>query len=135
MNGSVRLACLLILTAVASQGCASMAPAGPLARTDAGVVEMDWRTGRNLELAEHTFRRDRSGHLVVAVRLINLSDEPYYACLCVDFRDGVGAYERCAHQNDTEKLPPGGTSMEWTSYKDSAASYVVSIRSARFWQW
>jgi hypothetical protein len=135
VNRIAALACLVTCAALAAQGCNTMAPAGAQARTEAGLVEMDWRTRRNLELAEHTFRRDRFGHLVAAVRLVNVSGEPYYACLCVDFRDGVGAYERCAHQNDTEKLPPGPTSIEWTSYNDSAASYVIRIRSAHFWQW
>jgi hypothetical protein len=132
---TVLAASLLMLAGLCAQGCASMAPAGPNGHTDAGVVEMDWRSRRNLELAEHTFGRDRFGQLVVNVRLVNTSAEPYYARFCVDFVDGEGGYERRAHQTDTEKLPVGVTEMEWASYRPDASRYILRIRSARFWQW
>lgn len=126
----------LALGACIAGGCAaSWARQSPQMLTHCGEIKMDRTSARRLQTAEHRWRREVSGRLVVFVRFRNVSDKPYLAKLRVKFKDRDGMWERGAYDMDEHEFPPGETSLEWTSYTRDAARYEIEVRKGRFYLW
>jgi hypothetical protein len=96
---------------------------------------MDCATRRRLQLVSHTSRRDSRGHMVVSLRFLNASEEPYRARVRVAFRDAAGTLEPGADAVDQHRFPPGQSMLEWTSYRPEASGYVVRVEGAGLLPW
>ena len=127
----------IAIAAVTAGGCSVFCPApSPLARVGPGEVRLHWPACRTLTVAEQTCRRDALNHMVVRVRLRNLSTSPYLASIRVEFADEEGTTEEGSERADSQEFAPGTSApIEWTSRSDSAVSYVVDVRSGRGFPW
>jgi hypothetical protein len=127
----------VLLVGMTAGGCRILCPApSPLATAGPGYVRLHWPACRTLQVAEQSCRRDELNHLVVRVRVRNVSESPYPARIRVEFADGSGKPEEGAEREDRQEFAPGTSApIEWTSRSDSAASYVVEVRSARGFPW
>jgi hypothetical protein len=101
----------------------------------AGKLQMDWSSANALRVRDHRFWRDSRGNMVVLVRFENPRESRFIARIRVKFADERGVLEEGATVTSIQHFRPGQTTMSWTSSRAEAESYVIEVRSARFFQW
>ena len=127
---------LAALLSVVMLGCAVVRGGmRPVVSTAAGRLEMDAASARRLQVITHGHRRDGQGRLVVSATLRNASEDVFKAKVKVKFASADGLLERNSFDTVTESLAAGETTFEWTSATPDAQSYVVELRSPRWFQW